>query len=37
METTFYVDAVRVLAVVPVFAYASYLDIRERRVPHRTW
>jgi preflagellin peptidase FlaK len=37
METTFYIDAVRVFAVVPVFAYASYLDIRERRVPHRTW
>ncbi|MFP4187828.1 MAG: prepilin peptidase [Halobacteriales archaeon] len=32
-----YVDAVRVLAALPVFAYASYLDIRERRVPHRTW
>lgn len=32
-----YVDALRVLAVVPVFAYASYLDIRERRVPHPTW
>lgn len=37
MEPTFYVDAVRVLAALPVFAYASYLDIRERRVPHRTW
>jgi preflagellin peptidase FlaK len=32
-----YVDAVRALAALPVFAYASYLDIRERRVPHRTW
>ncbi|MCX2818453.1 prepilin peptidase [Haladaptatus sp. F3-133] len=37
MEPAAYVDAVRVLAAVSVFAYASYLDIRDRRVPHRTW
>ena len=37
METTVYVDALRVLTALPVFAYASYLDVRERRVPHRTW
>jgi len=37
MEPTVYVDAARVLAALPVFAYASYLDTRERRVPHRTW
>lgn len=32
-----YVDAVRAVAAVAVFAYASYLDIQERRVPHPTW
>jgi preflagellin peptidase FlaK len=37
VETYVYVDLLRVLAAVPVFAYASYLDIRERRVPHKTW
>jgi preflagellin peptidase FlaK len=37
VETYVYFDALRVLAAVPVFAYASYLDIRERRVPHKTW
>lgn len=37
VETYAYVDALRVLAAVPVFAYASYLDIQERRVPHETW
>ncbi len=37
VETYVYFDALRVLAAVPVFAYASYLDIKERRVPHETW
>ncbi|MDZ7687791.1 MAG: A24 family peptidase C-terminal domain-containing protein [Halobacteriales archaeon] len=37
VETYVYFDALRVLAVVPIFAYASYLDIQERRVPHKTW
>ena len=37
VETYVYVDLIRVLAAVPVFAYASYLDIQERRVPHKTW
>jgi len=32
-----YTDLLRVLVSVPVFAYASYLDIQQRRVPHRTW
>ncbi len=32
-----YVDALRAVAAVAVFAYASYLDIQERRVPHPTW
>jgi len=37
VETYVYFDLLRVLAAVPVFAYASYLDIKERRVPHKTW
>ncbi len=37
METYVYFDALRVIAAVAIFAYASYLDIRERRVPHKTW
>lgn len=37
VETYVYFDLLRVLAAVPVFAYASYLDIKERRVPHETW
>lgn len=32
-----YVDALRAVAALAVFAYASYLDIQERRVPHPTW
>lgn len=32
-----YTDLLRVLVAVPVFGYASYLDIQQRRVPHRTW
>jgi len=32
-----YTDILRVLVATPTFAYASYLDTQERRVPHRTW
>lgn len=30
-------DLLRVAVAVPTFLYASVLDLRERRVPHRTW
>lgn len=31
------VDLVRVVAALAVFGYASVLDVRERRVPHKVW
>lgn len=30
-------DLLRIAVALPTFAYASVLDLRERRVPHRTW
>ncbi|MDY7081389.1 MAG: A24 family peptidase, partial [Halobacteria archaeon] len=37
MVDFFITDLVRVVFAVPVFGYAAYRDIQERRVPHRTW
>ncbi|MDY6780091.1 MAG: prepilin peptidase, partial [Halobacteria archaeon] len=39
MQTTLQLvaDLARVAVALPVFAYASYRDVLERRVEHKTW